>query len=261
MKITFDRNDILEAVKPFWNGCSFRAIQREDGMSIEIGCYHLTNLQTGAGKALQEIIFKNSKNEVKLSDLELSEPHQEIQYAVLSIREQCIYCGGTQHQKTKERLKGRKMSNKEFSHAIDCSIAVNARHGCDCYIEVIKDLIQQKTEAREKFEVTPEMYNEKAGRFSMSISRAEFVKLQEEWHLHKEAHNGFDCYLAYMLLLTRKELEAEKVVTDYYGNYYNWVEGYIEQNDLYDPHETENKSSNVLAGGKRARQRQRDRDE
>ena len=42
-------------------------------------------------------------------------------------------------------------------------------------------------------------------RFTMSITQVEYERLREEWELHKEAHNGFDCWLAHELIRLRTD--------------------------------------------------------
>lgn len=48
-------------------------------------------------------------------------------------------------------------------------------------------------------------------RFALSITRTQFLNLHEEWNLYKEAHNGFDCYLAHALMVERGKSKSKKI--------------------------------------------------
>ena len=88
MKIIFDDNDYLEATKPFYNGCGFRPIVKRDGtVRLDVGCYLLINLITGAKKALYSKYLENGGHPFQI---ELS---PEAKAEMLS-RKQCRHCGG-----------------------------------------------------------------------------------------------------------------------------------------------------------------------
>lgn len=68
MKTTneIEQQDYLNAVKPFRNGCSFRAIFESDGrVLLEPGCYCLVNLINGAEKLFFNKWLGNKKNHLK----------------------------------------------------------------------------------------------------------------------------------------------------------------------------------------------------
>ena len=91
MIIEVEQQDYVNAIQPFLNGCSFRALFEADGrVLLEPGCYLLIRLVRGFEKILYERWLENKSLPVEihvtpttLLDMKLIRP--------------CTHCGGAMH--------------------------------------------------------------------------------------------------------------------------------------------------------------------
>tara|TARA_R110001632_G_scaffold161915_2_gene280267 strand:- start:1686 stop:1982 length:297 start_codon:yes stop_codon:yes gene_type:complete len=95
MKI--ETKEILKALKPFRNGCSYRTEIKNGEIKILTGCYHLINLLTGAEKYLQGLCGNTG---YVLSQDHLLEHVEEVKLAILSNHEPCKHCSNELYQKS-----------------------------------------------------------------------------------------------------------------------------------------------------------------
>ena len=98
MKIIIEPNDFVEALTPFYNGCSYIAYIEEDDVFIGFGCYCLVNLQTGAKAIFRDKIY-NNKIAKRFSIKELCETNSDYykaREAILKMKDcKCSHCDGT----------------------------------------------------------------------------------------------------------------------------------------------------------------------
>jgi len=87
--VEIEQQDYLNAVKPFRNGCSFRARFEADGrVLLEPGCYCLVNLLQGADRWFLDRWRENGE---KPFEIHLT---PETQHEILKIPK-CGWCDGT----------------------------------------------------------------------------------------------------------------------------------------------------------------------
>jgi hypothetical protein len=83
------QGDYLKAIRPFRNGCSFRARFEADGrVMLEPGCYCLGNLLQGVDRWFLEQWKANGEKPFEIY------PAPETQHGMLKMRE-CRWCRGT----------------------------------------------------------------------------------------------------------------------------------------------------------------------
>jgi hypothetical protein len=92
MKIIFDDKDYLDATTTFYNGCGFKPIFKLDGtVWLDVGCYLLVNLITGAKKMLYT---KWRENGDQPFEIEMS-PEAKL---LMMSQTPCRHCGGAQYE-------------------------------------------------------------------------------------------------------------------------------------------------------------------
>ena len=101
MKI--ETKELIELFKTYNNGCSYKLLIDRDLVKIIIGCHHLTNLQTGVSKYLQQLVFESKNNELELSSRFLIDHPKEVELEILkSNKFPCKICGGNVYKLYKE---------------------------------------------------------------------------------------------------------------------------------------------------------------
>lgn len=92
MKIILESEDFLKAFTPFFNGCDFKMIMKQNGdVFCDIGCYLLINLLNGAEKYLFEKYKENGDKPFKINI------PVEVRVEILK-QPPCRHCGGTLFQ-------------------------------------------------------------------------------------------------------------------------------------------------------------------
>ena len=60
-------------------------------------------------------------------------------------------------------------------------------------------------------------------RFEISVPPLNTLELTLEWELYREAHNGFDNYLAFKVLSLQAQLEKAERVIGFYADRRSWT--------------------------------------
>lgn len=93
MKVIIEDEDYIKAITPFYNGCKFIPIFKQDGsVWLDCGCYLLVNLVTGAKKYLYEKWLENNKQPFKI---EVS-PETKLK---MMAEKPCKHCGGAKFER------------------------------------------------------------------------------------------------------------------------------------------------------------------
>ena len=107
MKI--ETKELVHALTPFYNGCSFSLKVMSNGdFIIQYGCYLLVNLQTSAKEYLRQLILMDNKDNdweksLLLTQNILVDPIQEVKVEVLkTLKTNCSHCGSPLFEKMLE---------------------------------------------------------------------------------------------------------------------------------------------------------------